>query len=133
VLIIDAERSDAWYTGNKVHTKAHEKLPYEIAMEKNAIPYDENPALWHWSHRVRPVRCATDLTIYRNTTSDGVTVCCAVLAFFGRAMLLADHPACLLAGYGLWSRRANFLQGHVWRNGRALARPQLCHRPHDAL
>lgn len=106
MLLIDAERSDKWYTGNKVHTKAHEKLPYEIAMEKNAIPYDENPALWHWSHRVRPVRCATDLTIYRNTTSTGITVTDSGL----------EGPTSFKDTFGATAERSpdlNFVIGHT--------------------
>lgn len=51
-----------------------EKMPWELELEKNKIPYDEDPAVWHWSHRNRPVRCANHLTVYRNTTSNGVTV-----------------------------------------------------------
>ena len=45
-------------------------------MEKNAIPYDQDVALWHWEQHnaQRPVRCATHLTVYRNTSGSGVTV-----------------------------------------------------------
>lgn len=74
MLQLDPKKSERWSNGNKHIDTPIPKLPYEIAMEQNKIPYDEDPAVWHWSRRVRPVRCATDLTIYRNTTRTGVTV-----------------------------------------------------------
>ena len=42
--------------------------------DANTIEYTEDPLVWHWSGRNRPVRCTTSLTVYRNTTRNGVTV-----------------------------------------------------------
>lgn len=46
----------------------------EIEQRKRTIVYDHDQLLWHWKQENRPVRCATALTIYSNTTNSGITV-----------------------------------------------------------
>ena len=62
--------------GDPVQPTPRVKTPWEIEMERNAIPYDQDVALWHWEQHnaQRPVRCANHLTVYRNTSGNGVTV-----------------------------------------------------------
>jgi hypothetical protein len=50
------------------------KPDFEKEQEENKIQYEHDPLVWHWQEHGRPVRCATDLTIYRNTTNSGITV-----------------------------------------------------------
>ena len=117
-ILIDAKRPDKWYTGQPDLTKGPAKLPYEIAQEKNVIPYDEDVAVWHWTHRNRPIRCAVDLTVYRNTTSNGITVRCVAVTACAEATRFVDCSVCLLAGYGLGPRVRDVLQGRVRRDRR---------------
>ena len=65
-----------WDRGDKVIAPPRKKTPWELELEKNKIPYDQDVALWHWKkhNEKRPVRCATHLTVYRNTSADGLTV-----------------------------------------------------------
>jgi hypothetical protein len=50
------------------------KADFEILQDKNRIVYDHDQLVWHWKQENRPVRCAVDLTIYRNETNTGITV-----------------------------------------------------------
>ena len=43
-------------------------------MDAKRIPYSNDPGVWHWSERNRPTHCASDLTIYTNTSGTGITV-----------------------------------------------------------
>jgi len=47
---------------------------YKKTAHANTIEYSNDPLVWHWSTRNRPVRCSTSLTVYRNTTRNGLTV-----------------------------------------------------------
>ena len=67
-------KAHKWDRGDPVPKTTRERMPWEIEMDKNRIPYDEDVLLWHWAERNRPVRCATHLTVYRNTSRTGVTV-----------------------------------------------------------
>ena len=69
-----AKPNTRWDVGDPTPKVEREKMPWELEMEANTIPYGEDPLVWHWNHRNRPVRCANHLTVYRNTSSNGLTV-----------------------------------------------------------
>ena len=63
-----------WDRGDPKKAVVPTPAPFEHFLETNKIPYDNDPLVWHWNDRNRPTRCATDLTVYRNTSSNGITV-----------------------------------------------------------
>jgi hypothetical protein len=67
-------KDSRWDRGDPTPKATRERMPWEIEMDNNRIPYDEDVLLFHWADRNRPVRCATHLTVYRNTSRTGVTV-----------------------------------------------------------
>jgi len=63
-----------WDAGDPTKPEARTKFPWEVQQEENTIQYPHDPAVWHWAAQNRPVRCATHLTVYKNTSSNGLTV-----------------------------------------------------------
>ena len=68
----DPTKDHRWSTGNPDPSVV---VPlYQKTAHSNTIEYSNDPLVWHWSSRNRPVRCSTSLTVYRNTTRNGLTV-----------------------------------------------------------
>ena len=65
------DKDHRWDTGDVWHN--YKTPTYLEVLEKNTIHYDESSMIFHWKKN-RPTRCATHLTTYRNTTSNGLTV-----------------------------------------------------------
>ena len=51
-------QKDYWWDRGDTKPKVErDRAPWELEMDKNKIEYTEDPMLWHWAHRIRPVRC----------------------------------------------------------------------------